>query len=198
MFPCPLFFLLSMPFSHSLKFHCKALQDQTRLLLLQLELEEATGETNRFLDLSLMQTIARCIENGTMPCLRVAQKLRKDFDVSERRWYHAKIRVLAKCGAWGELKRFSEEKRSPVGYVPFADAYIRGGKSKEAAAMIALIKSEDRRLNKLEDNKQWIEAALLASKMGNPHRVKEIYFACGSPAIQEEVQVLARKVGIRL
>ena len=106
--------------------------------------------------------------------------------------------MLAKCSAWGELKRFSEEKRSPVGYVPFADAYIRGGRPKEAAGMIALIKSEDERLNKLEDNQQWIEAALLASKMGDPHRVKEIYFACGSSAVQEEVQVLARKVGIQL
>ena len=169
-----------------------------RLLQLQLELEEATGETNMFLDLSLMHTIAQCIKNGSIPCLRVAQKLRKEFDVSERQWYHVKIRVLAKCQAWGELKRFAEEKRSPVGYGPFADAYIRGGKPKDAAAMIALIKSEEERLNKLEDNKQWIEAALLASKMGELQRVKEIYNECGSPAIQEEVQVLARKVGIQL
>ena len=97
----------------------------------------------------------------------------------------------------GELKRFSEEKRPPVGYVPFADAYIRAGRSKEAAAMIALIKSEDERLDKLEDNEQWMEAALLASKMGDSHRVREIYFACGSSAVQKEVQTLALKAGIQ-
>ena len=145
-----------------------------------------------------MRTIARCLENGTTPCTRMAQQLRKEFGVSEQRWYHTKIRVLARCKAWGELKRFSEEKRSPIGYVPFADAYIRAGRSKEAASMISLIKSEEDRLNKLEDNKQWIEAALLAGKMGEQQRVKEIYFSCGSPAIQKEVQTLAVKMGIVL
>ena len=179
----------------SLKFHCKFTRPDAASEAAA-ELEEATGETNRFLDLSLVQTIARCIENGTTPCLRVAQRLRKEFDVSERRWYHVKIRTLAKCHAWGELKRFSEEKRPPVGYVPFADAYIRAGRSKEAAAMIALIKSEDERLDKLEDNEQWMEAALL-KKMGDSHRVREIYFACGSSAVQKEVQTLALKAGIQ-
>jgi len=128
----------------------------------------------------------------------MASRLKTEFGVSDRRWYFTKIAALAKLGEWAELKRFSEEKRSPVGYVPFADAYMRAGRAAEASQMIALIRSEDERLDKLEENGEFVPAALLAIKLGDPRRVAEIYSACGSQQMQAEVQMLAKKAGISL
>ena len=82
--------------------------------------------------------------------------------------------------------------------MPFVDAYIRGGKSKEAAACMALIRDESVRMNKLEDNKQWMEAAVLATKLQDQHRLVEIFRACGDANMKQDIQILAQKIGIRL
>ena len=181
-----------------MKFQSRALSEQIRLLTMQVELEEATGETACFVDLSVMETITRCIHNATPLCSKYALRIKSEFQISEKKWYRNKIKSLAEVGSWSELKRFMEEKRSPVGYVPFVDAYITGGKSKEAAACMALIPDERVRMDKLEDNQQWMEAAVLATKLSDQQRIVEIYRACQNQKIKADIQVLAIKIGVKL
>ena len=202
-FFCFLFLFLFLFFAHcfsskSLKFQVRALSDQIKLLTMQLELEEATGETSGFVDLSVMETISHCIHNATPLCTKYAQRIKTDFYINDKRFYLCKINALASAGAWGELKRFSEEKRSPVGYVPFVDAYILGGRSKEAASCMSLIRDEQVRIDKLEDNQQFMEAAVLTIKLNDQHRLVEIYRACNNKQIKADIARLGEKIGVRL
>ena len=71
----------------SLKFQARALSDQIRLLTMQLELEEGTGETDLFINLSVMETITKCIDNATPLCLKYANRIKNEFSINERRWY---------------------------------------------------------------------------------------------------------------
>jgi hypothetical protein len=172
-----------------LKFQARALSDQIKLLKMQLELEESTGDTSGFVDLSVMETISKCVKNATPLCKKYAMRIKVDW---------CKIKSLSSIGAWSELKRFSEEKRSPIGYAPFVDAYIRGGRSQEAASCIALIRDEQIRIDKLEDNKQYMEAALLAIKLNDQHRLIDIYRSCNNKQMKADIATLGAKFGVRL
>lgn len=45
--------------------------------------------------------------------------------VPEKRFWHIKIKALAASGQWEALRQFAAEKKSPVGYKPFAQACIQ-------------------------------------------------------------------------
>jgi vacuolar protein sorting-associated protein 16 len=45
--------------------------------------------------------------------------------VPEKRFWHIKVKALAASGQWEQLRLFGNEKRSPVGYKPFALAAIQ-------------------------------------------------------------------------
>ena len=165
---------------------------------MQLELEESTGDTSGFVDLSVMETISKCVKNATPLCKKYAMRIKVEFQVNDKRFYWCKIKSLSSIGAWSELKRFSEEKRSPIGYAPFVDAYIRGGRSQEAASCITLIRDEQIRIDKLEDNKQYMEAALLAIKLNDQHRLIDIYRSCNNKQMKADIATLGAKIGVRL
>lgn len=42
----------------------------------------------------------------------------------EKRFWYLKIKALAASGQWEALRQFANEKKSPVGYKPFAQACI--------------------------------------------------------------------------
>jgi hypothetical protein len=44
--------------------------------------------------------------------------------VPEKRFWHIKVKALAASGQWEALRQFAAEKKSPVGYKPFAQACI--------------------------------------------------------------------------
>ena len=51
-----------------------------------------------------------------------AEGMRKEFKLSDRKFWWLKVRALAKARNWSELEKFSKSKKSPIGYKPFVDA----------------------------------------------------------------------------
>lgn len=51
-------------------------------------------------------------------------RLVKKFKVSEKSLWYTKIRCYSSRGQWDLLLRLAQEKKSPVGYKPFARACI--------------------------------------------------------------------------
>ena len=51
-------------------------------------------------------------------------KIVKRFRVSEKSLWYTKIRCYSERGDWDQLLRLAQEKKSPVGYKPFARACI--------------------------------------------------------------------------
>ncbi|CAM9893714.1 unnamed protein product, partial [Sphacelaria rigidula] len=96
-------------------------------------LERKTG-LDVFVDMSLSETLYHLIVVGaTQPggskkrdgLVAEASSLQKRFRVPDKRFWHIKIKALASVGDWEALRKFSNDKKSPIGYKPFALACMR-------------------------------------------------------------------------
>jgi hypothetical protein len=106
-----------------------ATDEQIELLDMQHTLEKRTGQI--FVGLSLSQTlynlalltVDQTTESSTWE--REINKLLRRFRVSDKSLWHIKLQCYARSGAWDALKRLASEKKSPIGYKPFARICIK-------------------------------------------------------------------------
>lgn len=49
-----------------------------------------------------------------------APLLLQHTQVPDKRFWYVKVKALAASGQWEALRQFANEKKSPVGYKPFA------------------------------------------------------------------------------
>lgn len=63
--------------------------------------------------------MSQCIMLGNQ---RALAQLRSDFKIPDRQFWFLKIRTLAQAQDWNALMDFAQEKKSPVGYLPFYNA----------------------------------------------------------------------------
>lgn len=109
------------------EFAAKATEDQMRLLRLQRRLEDELGD--RFLDLSLHDTVATLILGGHN---KRAEQLARDFRIPDKRLWWLKLTALAELEDWEELEKFSKSKKSPIGYLPFVEICMKQHNKYEA------------------------------------------------------------------
>ncbi|XP_062569083.1 vacuolar protein sorting-associated protein 16 homolog [Saccostrea cucullata] len=115
------------------------IEDQIKLLKYQQRLEE---EMNRpFLNLSLHQMIYCLTKDNNH---KVAEQLRKEFKVPERRFWWLKINALGESGDWIELEKFSRSKKAPVGMEAFVDVCSKYGNVKEALKYLVKVSPEQK------------------------------------------------------
>ncbi len=77
---------------------------------LQANLEEKLGGKT-FVGLTLHQTLADLVQAGEV---KMADKLRQDFKLSDRRYTWIKLATWARTHQWNELKRYAKQKKVPV------------------------------------------------------------------------------------
>lgn len=94
--------------------------EQQRLLRHQRSLEDKFGR--EFSGLSLHDTLRALLLAREV---RLADKLRTEYRVPDRRYWWLRILCLAQLGDWEELVRFSKSKKSPIGYEPFVDVCVK-------------------------------------------------------------------------
>eukprot|EP00002_Diphylleia_rotans_P004919 TRINITY_DN1382_c0_g2_i1.p1 TRINITY_DN1382_c0_g2~~TRINITY_DN1382_c0_g2_i1.p1 ORF type:complete len:828 (-),score=186.60 TRINITY_DN1382_c0_g2_i1:1462-3921(-) len=121
-------------------FMSKAIEEQERLYREQEEME-ARLRTKVIGD-SLSDTIYKCFTLGDV---KRAQKLKSDFKVSDRCYWWLRVRALGELRDWDQLDKFSKEKKSPIGYEPFADVCIKAKALPEAAPYVQKISDPLRR-----------------------------------------------------
>lgn len=131
--------------SAALEFARKSTEEQIELLVYQNALEKKFGGLDiiafqqqqqiglaagapmpppiTFLDLSVSKTIhqllvlAKSHPGHRNELFGEASKLQKQFKVPDKRFWHVKVRSLAMSHQWDELRKFANEKKSPIGYV---------------------------------------------------------------------------------
>lgn len=89
--------------------------------------------SSNFKGLSVTQTITKLLQLGD---LRVAEKVKSDFKVPDRKWWWLQIQVMAEQSQWEALEKFSKGKKSPIGYEPFVEVCVKHSKEKEAIMYI--------------------------------------------------------------
>ncbi len=117
------------------QFHYKSIDEQMSLLLLQEELQNQYPKT-RFVDLSLVDTIFQLL---LLDDRARANVTKSQFNVSDKRYWWICLKAYARAEKWAEIERLSKEKKSPIGYEPFAQVLIDHKLPLEAAKYIALI-----------------------------------------------------------
>ncbi|XP_048477907.1 vacuolar protein sorting-associated protein 16 homolog [Plutella xylostella] len=112
-------------------------EDSRKLCKQQSSLQETYGAS--FVGLSLHDTVKKLLEQGEV---KLADKLRSEYKMPDRRYWWIRILSLAERGEWAELDRFSKSKKSPVGYEPFVDACLKHDKTDEALKYLPRCRDE--------------------------------------------------------
>ncbi|XP_053980459.1 vacuolar protein sorting-associated protein 16 homolog [Hylaeus anthracinus] len=75
--------------------------------------------------------------------LKLADKLRSEYRIPDRRYWWLRIQCLAENKLWEDLEKFSKSKKSPIGYEPFIDqCLIYDEHKKEAKKYLPKVKDE--------------------------------------------------------
>ncbi|XP_075976244.1 vacuolar protein sorting 16 [Anticarsia gemmatalis] len=112
-------------------------EDARKLCKQQSSLQETYGKS--FVGLSLQDTVERLLDQGEV---KLADKLRSEYKMPDRRYWWLRILKLAEKDDWAELDRFSKSKKSPVGYEPFVEACLKYGKNDEALKYLPKCRDE--------------------------------------------------------
>ncbi|KAL9658483.1 hypothetical protein ABK040_006023 [Willaertia magna] len=150
---------------------------------LQMKLEEET-DGEEFVGATLQETLYRVMISPALTNDKKKKKqkkklintLRKDFSLSEKRYYYAKLKAYIHLGYWKKLEKFANEKKSPIGYVPFVESCLEANKSEEACKYIALIDHLETKVEywiSLLKFKEAIEAAFEARDIGLLEYIKK-------------------------
>ena len=169
------------------------------------ELEQKLSAPNRFIDLSVVQTIGLLVELGAE---RPADKsvltsevarLQKAFKVPDRTFWHVKVSALADSGQWDALRHFSKDRKSPIGYRPFALVCMKHKRSpEETREYIEKISELEQRFGLLLDIALWKDAAEVAFKLKDARRLQEVKYKCSSsnaPNVDEIVALVDDRLG---
>ena len=94
--------------------------------------------------------------------------------VPDTQLYYVKIRAHASTRDWAALTAFSNEKRPPVGFRPFADACVAEGATIEAKKYALRLPDYDERVELLLSLGAYTEAAEAATKQKDVPRLQSI------------------------
>lgn len=111
-------------------FEVKSTDEHIRLLQIQEQLEKETNQV--FLELSLSETIFKCLIYGQSSR---ANKLRSEFRIPDKRFWWIKLKALVKTNDWDGLEKFSKTK-SPIGYIPFIEECLKVNAPQEASKYV--------------------------------------------------------------
>ncbi|GAA5824145.1 hypothetical protein JCM11251_001539 [Rhodosporidiobolus azoricus] len=120
-------------------FEAKMTDDHLRLLVFQQTLEqENVGKS--FVGLSVNGTIRACVLNGLE---KKAEKIRKEWGVTEKRYHYLLLRAYISLRAWSSLADLSRRK-SPIGYEPFVEELVKAGAHREAVKYVEKCEGRNR------------------------------------------------------
>ncbi|XP_055354396.1 vacuolar protein sorting-associated protein 16 homolog [Paramacrobiotus metropolitanus] len=138
------------------EFNKKITEDQIKLIKQQNKLEE---KFNRgYTGLTVHQTLELLLNDGFY---KMADDLKKDFQIADRHFWLVKIDVLARNAHWEELEKFSKSVRKPpVGLEHFAVAAFRYHGRNEAYKYAMRVDEENKlkcfvKIGLLEEAAEW-------------------------------------------
>lgn len=111
-------------------FYKTMVEEELELMEIQKQLE-LRSKQEHFNELTVHEILQLLIELGQREISesrwteQEIQKILKKFKISEKMIYYLKIDTYSKATDWNILYKFSNEKKSPVGYRPFATACLK-------------------------------------------------------------------------
>lgn len=112
-------------------------EEQIKLLKYQRSLEDTLHES--IVGKPLHDTVKILLLRNE---LKLADKLRSEYKIPDRRYWWLKIQCLAEQGLWSDLEKFSKSKKSPIGYEPFVDECLKYNEKLEARKYLVKVKDD--------------------------------------------------------
>ncbi|KAI1935115.1 Vacuolar protein sorting-associated protein 16 [Ophidiomyces ophidiicola] len=166
--------LLSDAKDPSVQLHLKSMTEASQLLKIQEGLDKDLSDGDKFVGLSLNETIYRLVRSGYG---KRASKIQSEFKVSDKTYWWLRLRGLVAKRDWGELEDLGKVKKSPIGWEPFFNEILGAGNTKLASTFIAKCTS----LNASDRIEMWMkcgmpvkagEEALKAKDIGSLERLR--------------------------
>lgn len=169
-------------------FEAKMMEESVRLLTTQQQLDIETDGKITFFGTSVNESIRLCLVNNMA---KRADKMKSDFKVPDKRFWHIKLKALTEVKALGELETFSKSKRSPIGYEPFVRHLVEKGLPKEAVAYVARCDSP-KRADLYVECGEWRLAGKECKDRGDKAKLEQLRRKCPNSMIERELdQILS-------
>lgn len=199
---------LSSAVKNSCSLFARVAEEQVALIISQNALEKELDEKNvsveetagalpgssPLLDTPLAETIFKLLLIGEASWSKKADKLAKDFKMSDSQYAYLRIRAFAQLRDWPGMWAMANEKKSPVGYRPFAEACILGGSNVEAKKYVMQKMSGSSeyadRMDILSQLKGTglLEMIDLAKGAKDLDRLEDLQQQCNTPASKEAIE----------
>ena len=154
-----------------------------------------------FIGLSLSETLNNMtllgLEFPTDAALweREVQKIVKKFKIPDKQLWHIKIHCFSSTGHWGELAKLAAEKKSPVGYKPFAQACMKYNQpTSETEKYIEKIAVPEDRFDMLFEIESWRQAADVARQLGDADRLTLVMQRCKDETLKRQIMHIIEKL----
>ncbi|XP_074104817.1 vacuolar protein sorting 16 isoform X2 [Cotesia typhae] len=148
-------------------------EEQVRLLKYQKQLEETLRES--VIGKSLHDTVQLLLMQNEV---KLADKLRSEYKIPDRRYWWLRIQCLSEQGLWGELEKFSKSKKSPIGYEPFIDECLKYNHTEEGKKYLSRVRDE-LKVKYLAKFKMLVEAAQTAYDQRDSSALSFVLAQCG-------------------
>ena len=182
-----------------LAFFKSATDEQMDLMDIQKLLE--TRAHRDFVGLSLAETLNNMIllglefPNDAALWERESQKLTKKFRVPDKQLWNIKIHCYSSNSQWGHLAKLATEKKSPVGYKPFARACLKYGQPNvEVERYIEKITIAEDRFELLCEIEEWRKAADVARILKDADRLTMVMQRCKDESLQRQIAHIIEKL----
>jgi len=186
--------------SRELSEHQKLLDEQVLLLGDQMLLGIEYFPTV-FADLSLSETLYKLIvmtvtqdfESKQSEDVRkgINQKiveLVRKFRVPDKRFYYLKIKAFVECERWDLLHRLANDRKPPIGYVPFARAMMKGSRPvEEVEGVVDRIEPTEDRYEFYITLHLFEKAARVGERVRSERMLNEVYRKCQDPSLRQMI-----------
>ncbi|KAL0113797.1 hypothetical protein PUN28_012729 [Cardiocondyla obscurior] len=149
-------------------------EEQIKLLKYQRSLEDTLRES--VIGKPLHDTVKVLLLRNE---LKLADKLRSEYKIPDRRYWWLRIQCLAEKGLWNDLEKFSKSKKSPIGYEPFIDECLKYNEKLEARKYLTKVK-EDLKVKYLVKLNLLSEAAQTAYEQKDTAALTFVLAQCSS------------------
>ncbi|XP_046492707.1 vacuolar protein sorting-associated protein 16 homolog [Neodiprion pinetum] len=110
--------------------------------------------------------------------IKLADKLRSEYKLPDKRYWWLRIQCLAENGLWMELEKFSKSKKSPIGYEPFIEECLKYKKNDEAKKYLPRVR-EELKVKYFAKVGMLLEAAQIALEQKDQSALEFVVAQCG-------------------
>ena len=137
-------------------------------------------------DCSICDTIIRLLKHGQD---QNAEKIAKQFNISEKKLCYLRLRVKISANDWAGLEAIIKQKKPPpIGYRPYANALVQKAQIELAEQAILKVPEIDYQITMLQYIESYMKAAEVAVKAKLTEVLPEILQKTNDPLVRDYIE----------